>query len=891
MVNQTIGIEKIQIILVNDGSTDDSENICLKYEQLYRNNIVYIKIEHSGVSKARNIGLSYAKGIYYNFLDADDKWDLLAFNYAHLFFKLNKEIDIISGRLKFFESSNNYHTLDYKFYKTRKVNLTEEYNCIQLSASSSFFRASVVKGKKFKKGVFAGEDIRFINNILLLKPMLGIVKEMIYYYRKRSDSSSAIQTSAKKEDFYFLTINSVADYLINKSYDLYNKIQPFIQFYLGYEILWRITSQDYKILNSTNYKNYCSNIEGILKQIDDKYILEQKILSPKVHIFALSIKHNRDLRNELSIKNDTLIYSNYTMIDFKKKGSAILWRNMELNKNLLHLEGEDKCWLPREKYNYYCKIGNHKFFPKYYNNSVYNFKTLYGIIDKGRIAVFDIILKNVDIQSLFFYISYLGNDIQIFPSFFYLTHLSPLPTSYYATSNFIIKPNNAELLVYRYNKMIELSLEDNYCNQLKNLGKDYIIQVRKKYFNYRENTEKSAKIWLINDRKDKAGDNGEYFFRFLEKRNIKGIKSFFIIEKNCSDYERIKQYGNVIDLNSEEYLDIFLKADKIFSSVSDLWVNHPLNNDEKYIFDLHHFDFIYLQNGIIKDDLSQYINKIIKNFNLLLASSTKEYNSLLNDNYGYNKDNILLSGLPRFDELKSLQKHVKKEKLILIMPTWRNYITGTVDLVTYENIKSEYFKNTTYFKFYDSLINNEQLLNTMEKHNYKGIFCLHPNFAKQWSDFNKNNLISVFETCNYQELLVKSSLLITDYSSIFFDFGYIKKPIIYSQFDYEEYRSIGIPKGYFDYNNDGFGPVCQDINCTIKAINFEIENECLLKKLYKNRIKNFFTYFDEKNSLRVYRRILKNQYKKLHEEENIELYIIFPFIIFKFFHKISKLLF
>ena len=82
--------------MVNDGSTDDSENICLKYEQLYRNNIVYIKIEHSGVSKARNIGLSYAKGIYYNFLDADDKWDLLAFNYAHLFFKLNKEIDIIN---------------------------------------------------------------------------------------------------------------------------------------------------------------------------------------------------------------------------------------------------------------------------------------------------------------------------------------------------------------------------------------------------------------------------------------------------------------------------------------------------------------------------------------------------------------------------------------------------------------------------------------------------------------------------------------------------------------------------------------------------------------------------------------------------------------------------
>ena len=68
--------------------------------------------------------------------------------------------------MKFFEASENYHTLDYKFYKTRIINLTEEYNHIHLSVASSFFRKSFIKDKLFKEGLLTGEDVRFINNLL-----------------------------------------------------------------------------------------------------------------------------------------------------------------------------------------------------------------------------------------------------------------------------------------------------------------------------------------------------------------------------------------------------------------------------------------------------------------------------------------------------------------------------------------------------------------------------------------------------------------------------------------------------------------------------------------------------------------------------------------------------
>ena len=75
----------------------------------------------------------------------------------------------------------------------------------------------------------------------------------------------------------------------------------------------------------------------------------------------------------------------------------------------------------------------------------------------------------------------------------------------------------------------------------------------------------------------------------------------------------------------------------------------------------------------------------------------------------------------------------------------------------------------------------------MKKLNYTGILCLHPYISQQKKDFTPNKHFLINDLCNYQELLARSSLFITDYSNMFFDFAYIKKPLIYVQFDKEEY--------------------------------------------------------------------------------------------------------
>ena len=414
---------------------------------------------------------------------------------------------------------------------------------------------------------------------------------------------------------------------------------------------------------------------------------------------------------------------------------------------------------------------------------------------------------------------------------------------------------------------------------LKNITKDNIIKLRSRNKNFFISNKKNRQIWIINDKQDCAGDNGEYFFRYLIKKNPKDIDFFFTIKNDCFDYKRLKQFGNILDLGSIKYLDLFLQSDKIISSVSDNWVTNPFGDEQKYIKDLFHFDIIFIQNGIIKDDLSNILSRFNKNFDLLLSSSKKEYKSYLSSQYGYRRSNIILTGLSKYDNLIENIHKICKEKLILISPTWRNFIKGTRDLITHKSIYSDNFKTTKFYKFYNDFINDEKLLLNMEKLNYTGIFCLHPYFSEQRKDFLTNKYFSIRGKCNFQELISKASLLVTDYSSIFFDFAYLKKPIIYSEFDIDEYRRYHYRKSYFDYIKDGFGPVCRDIDCTVEETIKTMTNNCIIKKKYIRRIQRFFAFIDQNNSDRIYNGIINHYKGNMEKSVGNKNLLFFPLFI------------
>ena len=126
----------------------------------------------------------------------------------------------------------------------------------------------------------------------------------------------------------------------------------------------------------------------------------------------------------------------------------MIWRILEIKDDFLHLEGKDTFWMPREKYFYFCKKGNKTFLPKYYHYPGYDFRNMYGIIEKGRIVTFDIPLEHIDMQIFQFYISYNHIVFEIFPSLGWFTHIPPINNGYYISENYIAKIVNKSLTIF-----------------------------------------------------------------------------------------------------------------------------------------------------------------------------------------------------------------------------------------------------------------------------------------------------------------------------------------------------------------------------------------------------------------------------------------------------------
>lgn len=293
VINETIGFENIQLILVNDGSVDNSEKICLKYKNLY-NNIIYLKQENRGVSSARNNGLKYVEGKYVNCMDSDDKWEKDALLYMYNFMEKNySEIDFVSARLKYFEASEDYHYLDYKFEKTRIIDIEKEPEMLIFHVASSLFKSEIIKNMKFDTNLKIAEDCLFINTILLNKLNYGVVRESVYNYRKRKSGNSTIQNIFENKSWYFDTPKYSWNKLIEESKKKYNVVIKYIQYVLIYELKWRINCQ-YINLNYIEVKKHLEIISETLKCIDYNAIDTFRLLDSSEREIIRKIKEQAE---------------------------------------------------------------------------------------------------------------------------------------------------------------------------------------------------------------------------------------------------------------------------------------------------------------------------------------------------------------------------------------------------------------------------------------------------------------------------------------------------------------------------------------------------------------------------------------------------------------------
>ena len=134
------------------------------------------------------------------------------------------EIDIVSIPIYYFGAKKGNHPLNFKFKRTRVVDLIKQPDFIQLSAPSSFFKAEAIKNIKFNVKLQTAEDAFFVNQVLLDKLKLGLVKKGAYYYRKYEAKNSLLDYSSNTKHFYTTRLEYFHFKLIECSKNRYGKV-------------------------------------------------------------------------------------------------------------------------------------------------------------------------------------------------------------------------------------------------------------------------------------------------------------------------------------------------------------------------------------------------------------------------------------------------------------------------------------------------------------------------------------------------------------------------------------------------------------------------------------------------------------------------------------------
>ncbi|MGN7374470.1 glycosyl transferase family A [Bacillus halotolerans] len=863
VINQTIGFENIQLILVNDDSPDKSEVICKEYAQKYPKNIVYVKKQNGGVSSARNYGLKYAEGRYIQFLDPDDLVSEETFENVLTFFNQYKnQIDIVAIPIFFEEGRTGEHNLNNKFSSTRILDVEKEPHHIITHCCSTFIQKDALKNIRFDENCKIGEDAKLVNLIISHKKKYGLVKEAKYHYRVREDGSSAMQTAKANKNWFNHSLITFSKNLIDITQNNEQKIPLFLQYMVMHDLKWKLLIKDISEtpLDENEYCEFLTLIREVLSYIDDDVIIDTKSFSHFYLYHALKIKHGKNYSRyvyERETEQDYYLYREGKIVQ-KLSDQTLTIEILEENEDSVHIEGFWSSLFNSKGFNFYAKIGETKIKAKNIKRQHNDYISLGEVIKKYPGFSIDIPKSYLaDKQHIEFFITKGKKRKLTKLRFFKYSGLSnDLYNSYAAKKDYIFYYNYKKLMFEKNNVKNRFIKEFRFLKSLHKLGgkskkrKSAIKKAMVARMAHHVFTIFNRKpVWLFIDRQDKADDNAEHLFKYAINKND-GVKKYFVIKKDSKDYGRIKKYGKVIPYRSFKHKILTLSSSKVISTHADIWVVNPFFNMEIYFRDLFNFEFVFLQHGITMADHSEWLNKYSKNIKLLVTSAKPEYRSIVKGNYNYKKENIFLGGFPRYDNLKKSEG----EKQLLIMPTWRKDIVLPKDQAKGVRPYNPKFKESEYFARYNALINDERLIEFAKNNNYKITFFPHPDIQQQIVDFEKHDYVEFADyNSSYQMLFNSSNIMITDFSSVAFDFAYEKKPVIYYQYE----KSYHFKLDYYDYKKMGFGDVIEDHNSLVDKVIYYMKNDSRMEDKYRKRVDNFFAYTDKNNRNRIYNAILQ----------------------------------
>jgi glycosyltransferase involved in cell wall biosynthesis len=828
---QSFDLGDVEVIMVDDGSTDESLDVLREWEQRRPGLVTVLSKPNGGQGSARNLGLEHATAEWVTFVDPDDWVDDDYFTTVDAFIQKNDAVMLIGTYRIFVDEPEltlrDRHPLRDLFRGGNQlIDLDRFPDFFHGSAPSAFLRRSVIEEQqlRFDDRVQPNfEDGHFCARYLLGlegPPLLGLLASAQYFYRKRSDLSSTLQNSLM-DPRRFIDVPRYG-YLgvLRQAMQGGRAVPQWLKNMLLYEISFYFSSDEPATAAASagtgdvgrEFVEILGEIVGLIGEEAIAAFSMRKLKQQWIDVLTNGLGKG-DWHTPYIVARGYDRYHEQVRLGFQFRGSEpqvqFLRRGQEVE--------------PAHQ-----KIRTIEYF-----GQQLLFEKLAWIPASGTLRV-TINGQNAPLRKGYLAIETTGS---IRPSRLQEWFgVKPLPVTARLRRRLV---RSAQQRVARARRRYSIpALSSRWTLRISGW-----LSTQRLFRN----------AWVLMDRIHDANDSAEVLFLTL-RRDHRNINAWFVLKKGTPDWDRLKPLAGrrLLPHGSLRWKLAILNCRHLISSHVDQPILRP---PEITRLAEPTYQFTFLQHGVIKDDLSRWLND--KALNLFITSTEAEYESIAGDNtpYVYTSKEVKLTGLPRFDALTAAHRRrgEREPDLLLIAPTWRQWLNQLAPDGSEADERSHAFEASEYFQNWRDVLTSDRLQSAAASAGLSVAFLPHPNIRPAVRLFNLDSRIPVIEYSDpdLHDYFARAAVLITDYSSMAFNAAYLEHPVVYFQFDSERVKAGGHlgRQGYFEYERDGFGPVAESPEEVFAAV--ESITTGSLHSKYRDRITNTFPFRDGKCSERV----------------------------------------
>lgn len=835
LLAQTMNKDEMEILLINDGSTDNSFEICQRYAEEHSVFKLFTK-DNEGLSATRNFGIKHAQGKYMMYIDSDDMFSPETVKEVTSFFdKHYDEVDLVTyldQPYKFGEKMNVHYRYKYMnksaIYDLNKfpyISQTRVNICVKNMEENHYF--DTTPG-------FRLEDQEYCSKVLKRTQKIGFCNKGEYMYNRSNDGSIV----ANYFFAYYIFESSLAYF--ERLFDEFEGAVPkYYQAMYMNDLQWKHNENKLYPYHYSpeEFDKAMGRIKSMLARVDADVIYNHPQLDNFNKHYWLSLKPNihpaviadedgvtiyADGKNIYSRAEFELIMHKVRVIGDEVKFMAFLktpiYSYLSDKAQIMVIENDDETSAKElevfESVHSYYKSDTKtcNFYAFYYHcniNEVNNFKfkvSLDGIEYDTKYWCMPVAVFNKDISS------YVRGNCKL-----------------------TLEGNVVSLEKLTDEEIEEFEIEQN---EIYN-GHNSVYELRRDAMEHRKN----HRVWLYYDLYTVEKDNG--YFQFINDfEHDDGIERYYVYDREFSEIEHLftkEQKRYLVKFGSYMHKMLYVSAEMFLTAFYGFSTISPFANEAeegKYL-DIIKARTVYLQHGVLHANLKTRNHAERCRADKIVVSSEFEKNNYI-QNYGYEEDDMVCTGMARYDHIDRNRPSVNK---ILFAPSWRQYLTVVQSGAKWDLLESKLLKSDYYIKFMEFL-SSEELHRILEENDLYLDVKLHPIIkdAKNLFNIECDRICLADETVDLEDY----KIFITDFSSFVFDFVYLNRPILYFVPDMEQfksgmnhYRELDLP---FE---DAFGHLVLEAEDAVNEVRRIVDNKYEAEPVYRQRMENFF--YDEEN--------------------------------------------